>query len=359
MSSNVIYYAYPIDKPVSFRYIAEQHIEYIKQLSNVNIQILNVETLEPTLLGFGRNIVLHPLFYPFLYTHPRPQVLQMLKSKGCKIIAFDTADSDSISQQAVSLANLAECVVVPSNFAKQVFNKCGVKNVEVIPHAIPKEFTTPERDITHPDLIKLAKIKEKKGFIFVHFNLSHSGYRKGADLFAKAMQIVQKENPNIVILLKRLEDIDPYVLLIRKLRTIEVGGYLSYDELRQLYDLSDIMVLTSRGGGFELNTLEAIARGVPTIVPKTGCFLDYIGYTIPVDVTEKRPIVLPDNPIHTGRGWEINVEKLAETILHTVDNIDVYKKRFRRYSKKVRKEYNYYSITKQILNLLDRYYFIH
>lgn len=282
----------------------------------------------------------------------------MLKSKGCKIIAFDTADSDSISQQAVSLANLTECVVVPSCFAKQVFNKCGVKNVEVIPHGIPKEFITPEKDITHPDLIKLAKIKERKGFIFVHFNLSHSGYRKGADLFAKAMQIVQKENPNIVILLKRLEGVDPYVPLIRKLRTIEVGGYLSYDEFRQLYDLSDIMVLTSRGGGFELNALEAIARGVPTIVPKAGCFLDYIEYAIPVDVTESKPIVLPDNPIHTGRGWEVNTEKLAETILHVADNLERYKKRAWSNAKEVWKKYSWHNITLKILNLFERYDFV-
>jgi len=280
-------------------------------------------------------------------------------SKKCRLIAFDTADSDSISQEAINLANLVECVVVPSNFAKEVFERCGVNvEIEVIPHGIPEEFTTPEKTITHPDFKKLVEIKEKNNFIFVHFNLTHSGYRKGADLFAKAMGIVQKENPNIVILLKRLENIDPYVPSLRKLRTIEIGSYLNYNEFRQLYDLSDIMVLTTRGGGFELNALEAIARGVPTIVPNAGCFLDYIQYTIPVDVTENKPIVLPNNPIHTGKGWEINVEKLAETILHIADNLSHYKRKAWRNAKKVWKEYSWLNIAKKILNLLEKHNFI-
>ena len=200
-----------------------------------------------------------------------------------------------------------------------------------------------------------AVIVERNGKIVVSGN---SGFRKGADLFAKAMSIVQKENPNAIILAKRLEGLDPYLPLLRQLRCIEIGSYLELDAYRQLYDLSDITVLASRGGGWELNALESLARGIPTIVPKAGCFLDYIEYTIPVRVTKNRPVVLPDNPIHVGRGWEIDVEELAKTILKVADNLSKYKRIARKNMKKIWKEYSWRRIVDKIVKILSEYDFI-
>ena len=200
-----------------------------------------------------------------------------------------------------------------------------------------------------------AVIVERNGKIVVSGN---SGFRKGCDLFAKAMSIVQKENPNIIILAKRLGGLDPYLPLLRQLKCVEVGGYLELDAYRQLYDLTDITVLASRGGGFEHQALESLARGVPTIVPKAGCFLDYIKYAIPVKVTKNKPIVLPDNPIHVGKGWEIDVDELAKTILKVADNLSKYKRTAKRNMKKIWKEYSWRRIVDKIIKILVEYDFI-
>jgi len=361
-----LYYLYPMGKKVSFTFISKQHIRYLKEIFGDKVRIVegDVENFDPTSWGIDRKIIIHPLFYPFfegVSKDAKSKISKLIQcvSKGHKIIAFDTADSDKMSSKAVELANVVDAIIVPSQFAKKSFENSGVKvPIHVIPHGIPDEFITENREITHPDLQKLQELKEKRNFIFVHFNISHSGFRKGADLFAKAMHIVQSMNPNVIVLAKRLEGLDPYLPMLRKLRCIEVAGYLDMDTYRQLYDLTDIMVLATRGGGFEHNGLEALARGVPTIVPNAGCFLDYIEYAIPVNVTENKPIVLPDNPIHVGRGWEIDVQQLANTILMVASNLDKYKKQARRNMKQIWKKYSWRKIAWDIAKIFEEYGFL-
>jgi len=361
-----IYYLYPIRNKVSFTFISKQHIRYLREKLQNNVRIIEVDidTFEPSAWGLNRKLILHPLFYPFFEgvtkeANAKINKLNQCLNKGFKIIAFDTADSDRISEKAVELANKVEAVIVPSTFAKNVFEKSGVyKPVYVVPHGIPDEFMVNGRTITHPDLAKLKEMKEKNNFTFVLFQLIHSGARKGCDLFAKAMSIVQKENPNIIILAKRLEGLDSYLPLLRQLKCIEIGGYLELDAYRQLYDLSDITVLTSRGGGFECVALESLSRGIPTIVPNAGCFLDYIQYAIPVRVTKNKPIVLPDNPIHVGKGWEVDVNELAKTILKVADNLSKYKRKAKRNMKKIWKEYSWRRIADKIAKILIEFDFI-
>jgi len=361
-----IYYLYPMHNIVSFHFISKQHIKYLKEKlqDKINIVECDVDTFDPMAWGFNRKLIIHPLFYPFfegVTSKARVKLgkINLCLNKGYDIIAFDTADSDKISDKAVELANRVNAIIVPSKFTKEVFEKSGVdKPIYVVPHGIPNEFMVNDRKITHPDLQKLKEFKEQNNFLFVLYNISHSGFRKGCDLFAKAMEIVQKENPNVIILAKRLEGLDPYLPLLRKLKCIEIGNYLDLESYRQLYDLSDITVLTSRGGGFECIALESLARGIPTIVPKAGCFLDYIQYAIPVRVTKNKPIVLPDNPIHIGRGWEIDVKELAKTILKVVDNLSKYKRRARRNMKKIWKEYNWSKIVDNIIKILGEYDYV-
>lgn len=358
---DTLYYAYPITNKVSFHFISKQHIRYMRKILRNKVRILEVEvdTFDPTLWGFDRKLIIHPLFYPFFTgvnekAKAKVNKLKQCINKGYRLVAFETADSDRISEMAVELANSVEALFVPSNFAMKAYIESGVyRPVYVVPHGVPDEFLRKDRRITNPEILRIKQIKDKNNLILVHFNLSHSGLRKGADLFIKAMQFVQEEDKDIAVLLKRGDNIDNFVWDLRRMRTIEVAGYLDMDSYRQLYDISDIVVLTSRGGGFECIAIEGLARGIPTIVPKAGCFLDYIEYAIPVPVTDNKPIVLPNNPIHIGRGWEIDVYKLASTILKVANNIDKYKKKADKVALKVRKKFYWGNIAKQIINILN------
>jgi hypothetical protein len=104
------------------------------------------------------------------------------RSKYDQLIAVDVCDSDRMSTVAVELLNLADKVVVPSTFCKQVYEASGVKRqVYIVPHGVDPEWyetenvwdTRPVSSI-NPMLIELLLYKLKKGKRLLLFWLWHS-----------------------------------------------------------------------------------------------------------------------------------------------------------------------------------------
>ncbi|MGB9705603.1 MAG: hypothetical protein ACPL3C_09145, partial [Pyrobaculum sp.] len=82
---------------------------------------------------------------------------------------------------------------------------------------------------------------------------------------------------------------------------------------------SDVVLVPSRGGGFERNALEALALGVPALVPAVGPWVEYIPpklFPYLAVAVEGFDTVLPNNPIHTGRGPRADARDLAEKALN-------------------------------------------
>lgn len=71
---------------------------------------------------------------------------------------------------------------------------------------------------------------------------------------------------------------------------IGLRDWMDDNDIKLLYDTCDICICPSMGGGFELNALEGTSRGLPTLVPNSGCFLDYIDYLIPINLNDKNEI---------------------------------------------------------------------
>jgi len=168
------------------------------------------------------------------------------------------------------------------------------------------------------------------------------------------MRNVQQERKNVILVVKREQGIDPYLNRLLDLKVIELAGRLSWSGLREVYDICDICLCPSRGGGFELNALEAISRGLPTLVPNDGCFKEYIKYTIPIKVA-KQVKVYADNPIHEGNGFEVDLSDLHSKLLLTIDNIADERARFEEHAEKVRELYNWDRVGDQLHELLKRY----
>ena len=357
-----IVYAYPIANVVSFTHVARHHVRYLREY--VKIHEVDVDSLDVTYWGEGYKLFVHPICYPFFDERKggiklAERFLDVARRKRYKLVGFEVADSDELSEPAVELMSRFDLLVFPSTFARNVYvNSCELNDVTptdsiVVPHGISEEFYEPP-SITDPNLRAILELKKEKNLRFVLFQLAHSSYRKGADLFVKAMSIVQARRPNVVILLKTCEQLDPYVREVEKLRNVRVSRTLPLDVYVQLYDVADVVVLTSRGGAFECAGLEGIARGKPTIVPNAGCFLDYVEYTIPVEVTDARPTVLEGNPIHVGRGWEVDVHDLADKIVEVVDHYDEYREKFDEYAEEVRRKYSWKRIVRDFVVELSK-----
>jgi len=347
-------YFYPVNDTGSFHLVAKHQIEQLRRRYHVREYDL-ASTLR---LGYypERNFILHPLGYPFVsgsmqdFERKYGRVCAM-KRQLDTLIGFDTADSNAISERFAQFLNVFDLVGVPSTFAKRAFVDSGVETrVEVIPHGIPKEFESPTVEITNAQMRHLLQLKRKNGFTYVLFFLLHSGWRKGADIVAKAMKIAQTKYPNVILVVKTKDVVDPYFGMLMQTKMIHVRGFMSYRELRQLYDICDIVVVPSRGGGFEMNALEGAARGKPTIVPRAGCFLDYIDFVVPVEA----PNVctpLPGNEIHIGKGWETTPELLAAKIIEIVEHYDEYAEKAKKNRAEIVKRYSWRKIGETLLRV--------
>lgn len=355
-----LYYIYPAFKKGSFSYIGRMHC---RELSRYWKVFEVDESVLDGLAWFGKKkILLHPIFYVCLGDRPgmertRLKRLEKLERLRGRLGGFEVADSDMISDKAVEVANRFDLLIVPSQHVKETFVKSGVATpIEVLPHGVHDELLKPTSDIRGWTALKIFYLKVKKGAKVVLYFLPHSGFRKGADIAYEAMKRVQSKMPNAYLVVKKGEVADPYVGKLRKLKTVEVSGWLDWPELRDLYDVADCVIVPSRGGGFELNALEAVARGIPTVVPDAPPFAEMGDIFIKVPVRGKVK-VFEDNPIHVGYGYEVDPEEYGRAILRVLQHEREYKERYVNIAIKVRKEYNWRVIGLRLFNILKKYGF--
>jgi glycosyltransferase involved in cell wall biosynthesis len=360
-NSNEIFYVYPMWKNDSFSLISRQHIKYLRNYCK--IEEIDEDTLDNLYWQPGHKILLHPILYPLLgerlhmVIERQRRLNNLLRLKG-KLGGFETADSDAISKEAVEVLNKMDLIFVPSNFVKDTYKNSGVASpVEVLPHGLSENFMREKRLPSNDFLRGLANMKANKGYTYMLFFYQHSAWRKGADIVADTYMSVRKEYNNLVLILKGSGDDSPVLRLLRMNRIIEIPQFLSEDDLVDLYDLADILVVPSRGGGFELNAIEGIARGCVTIVPDFGCFKDYIEYTIPVFAPLKVK-VFRDNPIHIGLGRQVEKHEYVDALCEVARNIESHKRTSAEYAQKVREKYSWDKVVIQLLSKLQEYRFL-
>ena len=286
-------YAYPKTHRVSFTLIAEKHIEYMKKINGVRVYEVNEQSF-PTL---------NPVAKPTAFVHPAIFIMHKVastrvdhdgnfvmeyykwwKNKFNQIIGIDVCDSDRISDFAVFLLNLTDQVVVPSRLCVEVYKKSGVKvPVHRVPHGVDPEWyeipnvweTMPVASI-NPSILQLYlyKLKRKKKIIL--YWLWHSADRKGWEEVYQTYLRLVKERNDVVLVLKTMEPNIPEFQQVVNVGAINVYGWLDDYNKMALYDIADVNLNFSRGGGFELNCLESLARGVPCISSNWGSWVDYV-----------------------------------------------------------------------------------
>jgi len=354
-------YIYPVTKRLSFSLIAKEHIARLKR--TIQVHEVDEEVLDMFFWTSGKNILLHPILYVTIgdrkemFNARIKRLHNLLKVKHL-LGGFDTCDSDQISNIAVEVLNHFDLIIVPSTFAKKVYRSCGVKaHIEVLPHGLPDAFLGPAFQEVTPAIFDLLQLKKQHNMKLVLFFLQHSGFRKGADIVYKAFKQIQERRKDIVLVVKRGEIEDPFIHPLRSLKMVEIAGFMSWKELASLYDAVDIVVVPSRGGGFELNALEAIARGKPTIAPNAGCFMDYAKYLVTLERLSKVK-VFPDNPIHVGYGFQADPQELAEKIIEICDHYYEYSTQAQRNSVKVKLNYSWDKVCSKLISILQRRGFI-
>lgn len=192
------------------------------------------------------------------------------------------------------------------------------------------------------------------GNILILYFLIHSEHRKGADLVKNVMKRVQNKFGNVYLIVKG-KNTDYF----SDIRSLNITSWMSNHDLRLLYDTCDICLSPSRGGGFELNALEAISRGIPTLVTNGCCFSDLIDYFIPIGINKKMTQPLPGNPIHIGTGCEVDIDDFEKKLTDVIDRLYYWKEHFRKSSNEIKEKYSWRNTANTLNDYLIQYGFIH
>ena len=123
-------------------------------------------------------------------------------------------------------------------------------------------------------------------------------------------------------------------------------------QLAELYMIADILVLPSKGGGFELCGLEALSKGIPILYTEGLAMDDYAkGYGLPIKaIKEDKPW---NNPIHCGFFYKPDIDDFYEKLNYALDNLDELKDKALKFREERAKEYFWDKICERLRNAIE------
>tara|TARA_B100001564_G_scaffold329688_1_gene314368 strand:+ start:458 stop:1429 length:972 start_codon:yes stop_codon:yes gene_type:complete len=160
----------------------------------------------------------------------------------------------------------ANLLIVPSKYNKEIYENAGIDcKIDVIPNGIDN---------------KALEKKRIQGDLVTYLYIGSHQYRKGIDILldvwegsfcndSKKKLIIKLMNHvygKSIRIQERIKNI-PNVMLI----TDEL------DTLTHLYDISDVLIVPSRGEAFCMPVMEAISNGINYIIcPEVGPYKEYV-----------------------------------------------------------------------------------
>jgi hypothetical protein len=325
-------------KDVSFNYVAEQ---YANVLMNMGLRVAKID-ISDAKVKYNKPVLIHPINSFMTDRHYLPN--------ASKLFGIEPIESDEISDLFLSNYSKFNTVFTHSQFGVNVFNKYNIDAV-FLPHTYHPLFLRSPRMPKHQFLRTILDEKVDNGYIYILYFLWHSGSRKGADITSRIISRLSNTHSNIKLMLKRKNVLDYYLDVIRILTShVEIAEDLTINDLIDLYDISDIVLLTSRSEGFGLNGLEGLLRGKIVVVPDTD-MIPYRNYCVTYNVSSSAYSYDRYNYFHIGKGIQPDESDLYEKLSNVVENLDTYKLRFKNNVSNVLKEYSYYTISK----IFDKY----
>jgi len=185
---------------------------------------------------------------------------------------------------------------------------------------------------------------------YFNFLVAGSGMRKGTDLVHRAFMELfggkQTDGPIPRLIMKNPKG-ENYGG-----RNVEViSGYLPAEDEVALYASAHCMVAPSRGEGWGMQPLQAMAQGCPTILTNAHGHSAFAKYARPIDATlvpAKYMTLFGD----AGQWWEPDYEQLKEAMLSIYNNYASYAGYADMTSRLVRKEFTWEKSAQAIVDVL-------
>lgn len=225
------------------------------------------------------------------------------RNTGQYKIGFTMLEVDGLPKEWVRQANLMDEVWVPSSFNKETFLDSGVKvPITVVPLGV------------HPAYFSNNILGKKVDNCFTFLSIFEWGERKAPDLLLRAFSDEFNSNEAVSLLCK-VNNFDPSINVkdhISGLNLRKNGGriVLAENQILQRYELgvlyrsADCFVLPTRGEGWGMPILEAMACGLPVIATNWSSQADFMNESnsFPLDVESLIPAVAKC-PYYQGFRW--------------------------------------------------------
>lgn len=220
-------------------------------------------------------------------------------------IIYTMFESDKIPDDWKDYLEAADEVWVPTQWCADVFAKAGV-TARVMPLGYnDKVFKFIERK---------SPEEQKRPFTFLHYNAFN--LRKGFTEVFKAFNQAFEKTDNVKMIFKSVLPHAPLPITPSEYPNIEIIlGRSTEEELAELCGKADAFVFPSRGEGFGLTPLEAMATGLPTIVPNAHGISEYFNpdFMYEAEVEEMVPATYARyKGIDVGKMVKCSVDQLAK-----------------------------------------------
>lgn len=223
------------------------------------------------------------LFFDLQIIYFLPQILSGILSKYK--VGFTMFETTKIPTEWVKHLNTCSLVLVPSMFCKNVFINCGVKvPVEVLDLGINFDhFYFKERNIK----------KDKFTFLSYARMDPRKNWQMTVDAFCEEFE---KDKDTELIIKTNSNPIKKFIADKKNDKIKYIDSNFSRKNLLELLSFSDCFVFPSRGEAYGMPPREAMATGLPVIMPSfaglENIAFDDICYPLKLD--EKSPMVKAD-----------------------------------------------------------------
>lgn len=245
------------------------------------------------------------------------------KNSGRYRIGYTMLEVDGLPQDWVEQANQMDEVWTPTHFNAETFAASGVRRpIRVMPLGVDLDHFNPSmsgRTIRHR---------------FVFLSLFEWGVRKAPDVLIRGYARAFRRSDPVLLVLK-IDNSDPMIDVAAEIAalglpedrapmTLLLNHRYAPEALAALYRSADCFVLPSRGEGWGMPVLEAMACGVPVIATEWGAQREFLAPEWAYLLRSRGLVEARDKcPYYAGCRWaDPDEEHLVHLLRHVYEHPD-------------------------------------
>lgn len=275
------------------------------------------------------------------------------KNTGAYKIGYTMLEVNGLPQEWVRQCNQMNEVWVPSSFNAETFRNSGVRvPIHVIPLGVDRHFFHPR--------IRSTRFSDKFTFLTVF----EWGERKAP--MEMLQTFLDEFREDDVLLVCKIMNYDPAVHVHQELSQLKLqqarcqikilyNQELPNYQLGSLYRAADCFVLATRGEGWGMPILEAMASGLPTIATNWSAQTDFLNEHTGYPIRVKRLIpAVAKCPYYHGFSWaEPDYEHMASLMRYVYNHANAAKQRSERVAEYIGSQWSWQQSASKIIERLN------